>query len=234
MTFEIGGRGPFGKTVCLSFAALSFVAWIYVACAEAQAAPAGDAFDAYIDELRRDYPDVYAQRRALSAQADSMTGEELGRRLSEVTAPALAKARALTPDDLAMRIVRLEVDEYRQALARDPNLCWGLARGGVPQGALDQATADQELRNKTEQLRYAATHVEAPGPRATSEEIKSISHVLTQDHRDDAMVVADILSTGGPPSDLEDAKAFCRWQLAFFGEVLNRGPEFAGRFVRSI
>jgi hypothetical protein len=234
MTFEVKGRGLVGKAFCLTSAALSFVGCIYVARAEAQAAPAGDAFDAYIDELRRDYPDIYAQRRALSAQAGSMTTEELGRQLSEVTAPALAKARALTPDDLAMRMIRLEVDEYRQALARAPDICWGMARGGAPQGAFDEATVDEELRIRTEQLRYAAKSPGPPGPRATPEEMKSISHVLTQAHRDDAMVVADILSTGGPPSDVEDAKAFCRWQMAFYTEVLNRGPEFAGRFVRSI
>jgi hypothetical protein len=216
------------------FAVLGGPPKLSAASGQTKAEVVADAFDEFIDELRRDYPDVYAQRRALSAQADSMSKEELGLRLAVVTAPALASARARISDDMAMRVVRLELDEYREALANNPQLCWGLTKGAASHDGFSQATRDEELRLETAQLRHAATSVDPPGPAATPDEMRSLSRDLTVADREDALIVANILSSRAPPTSDDGAKALCRWQMNFFTEVLKRGPEFVGRFVRSV
>ena len=199
--------------------------------AEAEAAGQG-GWEAFFGELRRDYPDVFAKREAIMAQSAGLPKSELAWKLQAVTAPALHAARARVNDDLARRGTELTLDEYRQAMARSPAACWGIARGGAAGDTFTPETQDREFRLLAEELRGAA-HASSPaGPVLTAEERRALVHRITvADAADKEAVRSIILDNRAPASD-DEARSFCRWQIATLEEVLKSGPVLTGKFVR--
>lgn len=199
--------------------------------AEPEAAGQG-GWEAFFGELRRDYPDVFAKREAIMAQSAGLSKAELTMKLQAVTAPTLHAARARANDDLARRGTELTLDEYRQAMARSPAACWGIARGGAAGETFTAETQDREFRLLAQELRDAAHGSSPPGPVLTGEERRALVHRITVADAADKEAVRSILLNNRTPASDEEARAFCRWQITTLEVVLKSGPVLTGKFVR--
>lgn len=192
----------------------------------------GAAVEGFIAELRRDYPQVYAERKAVIDRRGDASQGEVRRRLAVTTAPALAAARAKVSDDLAVMGVKLQLDEYREALVRSPRICWDLATDTAPPDQFSAETGDREFRFLTEMLRNAATAPSSAGPAMNADDINALQQKVAADNLQDAAAVSSIFEEGRAPVSDFEGQAFCRYQIALLGSVLQSGPKLAGKYVR--
>jgi hypothetical protein len=193
---------------------------------------AGTGLEGFVAELQRDYPQVYAERKAILDRQGDASPDEVRRRLAATTAPALAAARAKVSDKLAVMSVKLQLDEYREALAHAPRICWDLATDVAPIDEFSAQTGDRQFRLLTEMLRNAAAEPGSAGMAMSADEMSALQQSVTVNNPLDASAVNPIFEEGRPPvSDLE-GQAFCRWRIALLGNVLQSGPKAAGKFVR--
>jgi hypothetical protein len=144
------------------------------------------------------------------------------------------KALANVSDETAVEVMRLSIDEARQAEQKSEQLCVDLFDGRAPPGAADPRTVDHELDVMAGLLQPAATT--KPGqqrPVATEADEEDLQgaaiHKLSE-------VDLAALETGGhnpdaPPTAALSA-ASCHFGIAFSEEALARGPAFTGALVR--
>jgi len=83
-------------------------------------------------------------------------------------------------------------------------------------------------------LRDSAVGSSPGGPVITADELRGLIHLVTIGNADDARIVRPVIQERRPPASDLEARALCRWQMAFLNEVLRSGPELTGKFVRGV